>query len=102
MDIALIEKIRQQKVSLLQEGFEIIGVFGSFARGEEDTRSDLDLLYDIRPEFLKHHKGFEAFARINAIRKQLQKALGRQIDLATIDHPGKTFRQYALKDVVYV
>jgi len=102
MNPQLLERIRQQKERLHKEGFEIIGVFGSFARGEEKTDSDLDLLYDIKPEFLEKYGGFSAFAQINAIRKQLSEALGKEIDLATIDHPGRTFKKFALQDIIYV
>ena len=102
MNPSLIERIRQQKKLLLEEGFEIVGVFGSFARGEERVDSDLDLLYDIKPVFLKKYGGFGAFAQINSIRKQLSDVLGREIDLATIDNPSKAFKKFALQDVIYV
>lgn len=102
MNQILLNKIKNQKKVLLQDGFEIVAVFGSFAKGQENIDSDIDLLYDIKPVFLEKYGGFQAFAKINEIRKILKELLGREIDLATIDNHSKTFKNYALKDTIYV
>jgi len=103
MNSVLLDKIKKQKQLLLEEdGFEIVAIFGSFAKGLEKKDSDIDLLYDIKPKFLKKYGGFQAFDRLNKIRENLQNYLGRDIDLATIDNHSKTFKQYALKDIIYV
>ncbi len=49
-------------------------VFGSFARGEGNSKSDVDLL--VR---LSRRMGFEFFG----IQLELEEALGRKVDLAT-------------------
>ena len=58
---------------LLEDGFEIVGVFGSFATNEETKDSDIDLLYDIKPIFVKKYGGFQAFAKLNEIRQELKE-----------------------------
>lgn len=102
MDKVLLSKIKEKKLLFIKDGFEIIGVFGSFAKGKETIDSDLDLLYDIKPLFIKKFGGFEAFAKINEIRNELKQDLGLDIDLATIDSHSSTFKKFALKDVIYV
>ncbi len=102
MDVDLLRKLKEKKRLLLEDGFEIIGVFGSYARGDETKDSDIDLLYDIKPVFMQKYKGFAAFAKLNEIRQELQKTLNRNIDIATIDNNSKTFKEYALKDIIYV
>lgn len=102
MDKILLSKIKDKKQTLLQDGFEIVGVFGSFATNTETSDSDIDLLYDIKPKFLEQYGGFQAFARLNEIKKELKKYLERDVDLATIDSHSKTFKKYALKNVIYV
>ena len=87
---------------MLKDGFEIVGVFGSYARGDETKDSDIDLLYDIKPIFMQKYEGFQAFAKLNDIREELKVFLKRDIDIATIDNSSKTFKEYALKDIVYV
>jgi len=102
MDTVLLDKIKEKKRLLLEDGFEIIGVFGSYARGDETKNSDIDLLYDIKPIFTQKYKGFQAFAKLNEIREELKKTFGKDVDIATIDNPSKTFKEYALKDIIYV
>ncbi len=102
MDAVLLDKLKEKKRLLLKDGFEIVGVFGSYARGDETKDSDIDLLYDIKPIFMQKYEGFQAFAKLNDIREELKVFLKRDIDIATIDNSSKTFKEYALKDIVYV
>jgi predicted nucleotidyltransferase len=102
MDTVLLDKLKEKKRLLLKDGFEIVGVFGSYARGDETKDSDIDLLYDIKPIFMQKYEGFQAFAKLNDIREELKVFLKRDIDIATIDNSSKTFKEYALKDIVYV
>ncbi len=102
MNNILLPKIKEKKALLAKDGFEIIGIFGSFAKGKETKNSDIDILYDIKPLFIKKFGGFEAFAKINEIRDELKQELGHDIDLATIDSHSSTFKKFALQDVIYV
>lgn len=102
MEKELLNKIKIEKQKLLKDGFKIIGVFGSYARNSQTKDSDIDLLYDIEPIFIKKYGGFEAFSKLTEIKKSLQKILNKKVDIATIDNNSKTFKEYALKDIVYV
>ncbi len=102
MDTVLLHKLKEKKRLLLDDGFEIIGVFGSYARGDETDESDIDILYDIKPIFMQKYRGFEAFVKLNEIRKELKEALNKEVDIATIDNNSETFKKYALKDIIYV
>ncbi len=102
MDKVLLSKIKEKKLSLIKDGFEIVGVFGSYAKGKETKNSDIDLLYDIKPLFIQKYGGFEAFSKINEIRNELRQDLGHDVDLATIDSHSRTFKKFALRDVIYV
>ena len=102
MDDILLHKLKEKKRLLLDDGFEIVGVFGSYARGDETKDSDIDLLYDIKPVFMEKYGGFQAFEKLNDIREELKVYLKRDIDIATIDNSSKTFKKYALRDIIYV
>ena len=102
MQHSLIEKLKIKKQDLLKDGFEIIGVFGSYAKGTQKENSDIDILYDIKPSFMEKYRGFEAFSRLKEIKDELKEELHKKIDLATIDNHSKTFQEYALKDIIYV
>ena len=45
MEIELLNKIKIEKEKLLEDGFKIIGVFGSYAKNTQTKDSDIDWLY---------------------------------------------------------
>jgi uncharacterized protein len=67
--------LRQMKPTLHERyGVERIGVFGSVARGEDGTESDVDLLVDFSRPI-----GWE----IVDLQDELERALGNRVDLVT-------------------
>lgn len=102
MEKELLDKIKIEKQKLLKDGFKIVGVFGSYVKNTQTKDSDLDLLYDIEPTFVEKYSGFEAFSKLSQIKEDLQKSLNLKVDIATIDNNSRTFKKYALKDVLYV
>lgn len=57
-----------------------ISVFGSYARGEETAKSDIDLLVALKPSHLRPVLGLFDFIRLE---QELKKELGREVDLVT-------------------
>lgn len=51
----LLSKIKIEKEKLLQDGFRIIGIFGSHSKNTQTKESDIDLLYDIEPTFIQKY-----------------------------------------------
>ncbi|AMV71549.1 nucleotidyltransferase family protein [Desulfuromonas carbonis] len=71
-----------------------IGIFGSFARGEQGEGSDIDLLVDFtRPV------GFVAFLQLE---DRLRKILGREVDLVTRKALKPHIGRHILDEVRYV
>lgn len=100
MDI--IEQLKQIKPRYADEGFEILGVFGSVAREETVTSSDIDLLYTLDASFMEKNRGFVAFGRIDQIRVELQEIFQRKVDLVARSGLSRTGRKYILEEMVYV
>lgn len=99
----IIEKIKKLKPQYEKEGFILVGLFGSIARGDSNSQSDIDLLYKVDPEkFISNHQGFTGFSRILAIKEELKKVFNKEIDLCAINGNSETFKKYALKDAIYV
>lgn len=71
----ILEQLRNLKPTLNKEfGVKNIGVFGSFAKGQQTELSDIDILVELEKPI-----GWKYFT----IEPFLQKLLGRKVDLVT-------------------
>ena len=96
------ETVKEIKKTLSEEkntlskkyGIERIGLFGSFIRGEQDKKSDIDILVDF-----KEPVGLFTFVEIE---EYLEKKLGRKVDLVSRKALKPTIGKYILREVLYV
>lgn len=86
-----------KRKNALQEQFHVreIGVFGSFARGEQTRRSDVDILVDIEPSYI-------TFDNCADLLLFLETALRRKVDLVLRETLREELKPYVLREVVYV
>ncbi len=84
----------RQKILALchQYGASNVRVFGSVARGTADTHSDVDFLVDLEP-------GRSLFD-LGGLLTDLQKLLGRQVDVITPDTLRPRIRDGVLREAV--
>ena len=75
-------------------GVATIGIFGSFARGEEQKTSDVDVLITFR-------RGKKNFDNYMGCKFYLEDLFGRQVDLVIKGTIKKQLRPYILGEVVY-
>ncbi|WPP49692.1 nucleotidyltransferase family protein [Catalinimonas niigatensis] len=69
-----------------------IGIFGSYARGENDQNSDLDILID-----------FESpvdLLEIIGLEQDLSEKLGIKVDLITVRSLNPQLKEYVEKDLI--
>ena len=75
-------------------GIDRLEVIGSFARGDADPGSDIDLLVTFKPDV---RIGLEFVS----LKEELETLLGREVDLlsrtSVEKSPNKYFRHFALK-----
>lgn len=97
MNLSEIEKKLGEKKDYIKKAFYVreMGVFGSFTRGEETTRSDIDILV----EFEKGHKDFFNYMRL---KHYLEELLGRNVDLVIKNAVKPRLRERILSEVKYV
>jgi len=100
----IILKISEIKNKYQHEGFEIVGVFGSYARGNADKFSDVDIAYSVDySRFDQEFKGgFAKILRIEEIKEELQKRLQLKVDLVSLNSNSSRFKKNIQKDIVYV
>ena len=91
-----IREIIRQHSSVLAEryGIAVVGVFGSYVRGEEKLKSDLDLLADIlKPISLLELVGAEIY---------LSEVLGVKVDLVPKRSLREELKESILREAVAV
>ncbi|MEA3312678.1 MAG: nucleotidyltransferase family protein [candidate division WOR-3 bacterium] len=79
---------------LLREKFKVnqIGVFGSYAKGEESQASDVDILVELNQPI-----GWEFVD----LKEFLEEILGQNVDLVTVKALRASLRGNILKEVSY-
>ena len=76
------EKLRLIKPILSSDGIEILGIFGSYSRGDFTSSSDIDILYEIKDIIISKRKLRNSINLKNVLMLELmelsQKALKRE------------------------
>ena len=73
---------------------EKIGVFGSYARGDQKKRSDIDFL-------VTFDEAISLFDRVD-LNIYLKELMGRRVDVIPHSNLRPELREYVLKDLVYL
>lgn len=76
-------------------GITKIGLLGSYARGEEKGRSDIDIIIEIE----KSKKNIHTFF---AFKRELEAEFGKKIDLGIESAIKPIIREAIQKEIVYV
>lgn len=71
-------------------GVERIVLYGSFAKGKQKKKSDIDILVDLRKTL-----GLEFVE----LADRLEEILGRKVDVATFDHFKRSFNNPRYKHI---
>jgi len=94
-----LEEVKRRLVELreiIKERYkaEVMGIFGSYVRGEQKEGSDLDLL-------VKFYKGATLFELVG-LSIFLEEELGVKVDVVPYDAVREEIRERVLKEVVYL
>lgn len=76
----LIDRLKRSERELSRIGVKHLGVFGSYARGEALSNSDVDIVVALDPG--KREGGFAFFGQLQELRGKLEIIVGRPVDLA--------------------
>jgi len=81
--------------------FEIKYIVGSFARGDFDKNSDIDIVYSLKKNIITNMDVFEIFNILNDIKLELEQKLNRKIDLIDESSLNNIAKKY-MKEKIYV
>lgn len=92
---SIIESIVAEKPYLQEHfGVEEIALFGSYARGEENADSDIDILVSVKKP---------SYSLLIGLYSYLEKRLNKKIDLLRKGpHVSERFLKQINKDLIYV
>jgi uncharacterized protein len=90
----VITRIRKHRAQLEKLGVKSLSLFGSVARGEERSDSDVDILVEFR--------GRATFDRYMDTKFYLEDLLGRKVDLVTPKAIKPRMKPYIMRDLVHV
>lgn len=90
--LALLEK---NKSKIQSFGAKRVGVFGSYARGEQSPESDIDVLVEFYPK----KKNFHNYMQLKLF---LENLLGKKVDLVIKEAIRPELKERILGSVVYV
>lgn len=104
MNSVLLEKIVSLRDRYKNDGFVIVGIGGSYARNKEQEKSDLDIVYSIdNPSlFASKYAGFGAFAKLRAIKEEIEETVQIDVDLISMSSLNSVGKKYILEDMLYV
>lgn len=94
----ILNQLQKLKPIYEQEGLLLLGLFGSYAKNTQTKYSDIDIAYrlDYDKFSKKYIGGFAKLLRIDAIKKELQDRLKKQIDFIPDSN------KLIMKDLIYV
>ena len=93
----VLQVLAQQKASLL-ESYRLtrLGIFGSYARGEQTETSDIDILVDYSDSCPP------TLPTIIELRDHLSQILGMKVDVVTSNGLKERIRNQVLAEVIYL
>lgn len=96
--------IKNAKIRFEKDGFLILGIFGSFARGSDDRFSDIDIAYKLdRGLFSEKYKdGFSKLLKIQDIKKEIENDIGKKVDLVSLEGKNSLLIDSVKKELLYV
>ena len=90
-----VESIKKKIVPLLKEHkITKAGIFGSFARGEQKKKSDIDILVEIPDN--------RSLTEVIGLKLLLEKNLRRKVDLVEYELIRKELRESILSDEIQI
>ncbi|MBM4140300.1 MAG: nucleotidyltransferase family protein [Nitrospira sp.] len=89
--------LKEHKAEVIQKyRVREIGIFGSFVRGEQKRRSDIDILVEFDP------RNIPGLIRLSEMERYLEKLLRKKVDVVIKSGIRPELKKGILKEVVYI
>ena len=92
----ILSYLQTHKGELAQKyGVVKIGLFGSYARDEQNDSSDIDIAIELE----KSKKSLSVFF---ALKREIEQSLGKSVDIGIESALKPIVKEYVLKEIIYV
>jgi predicted nucleotidyltransferase len=98
----ILEYLAEKKIDFEQEGLTLLGLFGSYARGEEDSFSDIDIAYKIDHNKFFKDDAFKKLLRIEEIKKELELNFHKKVDIISLNSDNHRLNESIKKEMILI
>ncbi len=91
----ILRLISENKDRVGKLGVRRLGLFGSYARGDQNENSDIDILV----EFSSGKKNFDNFINLAFL---LEEIFHKKVELVTVESLSPYLKPYIMKEVEYI
>lgn len=98
---SILNYLKELKPELEAYGIEKVALFGSFATGQQNVYSDIDIAIQKKKDFLQTHAVYEYFDIVSTIKTKIRLALHRNSDIFDLDS-NSPFKDSIKNEMIYV
>ena len=91
---SVINTLLINKPEISKFGISQIGLFGSYARNEQNEKSDIDILYDFKSTY--------SLFDLITLEENLYEQLHKKVDLVSLKNIKPYFKKYIVDDLIYL
>ncbi len=97
----ILKYLKEIKPELEEYGIEKVALFGSFATGQQNVYSDIDIAIKKKSNFLQDHAAYDYFNIVSNLKRKIRLTLHRNSDVFDLDSDS-TFQESIKKEMIYV
>jgi predicted nucleotidyltransferase len=98
----IINYLQQFNDTYKSRGFQIIGLFGSYARDTQDPFSDIDLSYAMDHEIFHKNNAFAKLIELDNIKKELEQTFKNRVDLIPANTKNSLLQKNLKKEQILI
>ncbi|MBI3873697.1 MAG: nucleotidyltransferase domain-containing protein [Arcobacter sp.] len=99
---SILLQLKELKPEFQKDEVNILGLFGSYARDEENKNSDIDILIETTPLFLEKYRGLKAYAKLEDLKNIIKDTFHKEIDFVAKSELNQHSNTYILNKAIYV
>lgn len=97
----ILHYLQELRPEVEKDGITMLALFGSYAKGEENVYSDIDIAFAKNDTFLKEGGATKYFDIVGKIKEKIGKKFHRNVDIFDLNAQSP-FKKSIEKELIYV